>query len=109
VTGRAWTDFGFHALFTGTNLAEVARFEPEEIASVKLFMAGHATAPYVVADQAILREFLFEMARRNLLVTVHAGRLRTCPLSLRCGKRHRKALGTRRGDGVSPAHSACEQ
>lgn len=75
-TGRCWSDFGFHLLYTGNNLSELVAVDPARYASVKLFMAGHATAPYVVSDPDAIRPLLQALSGRAI-VTVHAedGRL----------------------------------
>jgi dihydroorotase len=70
--GRFWCDYGFHMLYTGENLAELQQMAPGTYASVKVFMAGHATTPYVVTDNGALQGLFAVMAERRGLVTVHA-------------------------------------
>lgn len=65
-------DYSFHLGVLADDIEVLESVHPTDAASVKVFMAGHHTAPHVVEDPATLARIFAIAARRDLLLTLHA-------------------------------------
>lgn len=72
IKGRSLVDYGFHFMLTRDNVSEIERIEKGEVSSVKVFMAGHETAPDVVYDIEYLKRVAAVLAAKGIVMTVHA-------------------------------------
>lgn len=72
VSGLSYVDYGFHFMLTKDNYDQILQLRQGDVASVKVFMAGHETAPHVVYDIPYLTRVAKALAERNVMMTVHA-------------------------------------
>lgn len=72
VSGSSLVDYGFHFMLTKDNLEEIQSLSAAEVASVKVFMAGHETAPHVVYDLPYLTAVARTLSEKGIRMTVHA-------------------------------------
>jgi dihydroorotase len=72
IEGQALTDFGFHLGVHPEKLALLESIESDLVMSVKVFLAGHHTAPHIITEQHDLEEIFALAARYHLPVTLHA-------------------------------------
>jgi dihydroorotase len=72
IAGQSLVDYRFH-LGTGPHgLAELGDLKPRDAVSVKIFMAGHHTAPNVVDSQPALEHAFALAAARRIRLVLHA-------------------------------------
>ncbi|WP_030061715.1 MULTISPECIES: dihydroorotase [Streptomyces] len=72
IEGQSLVDYRFH-LGVGTDTVDaLADLDPRVATSVKVFMAGHHTAPHVIHDPAVLARIFSIAADRGLRVVLHA-------------------------------------
>ncbi|MFI9645100.1 dihydroorotase family protein [Streptomyces sp. NPDC052040] len=72
IEGKSLVDYRFH-MGVGTDTVEVlADLDPRVATSVKVFMAGHHTAPHVIHEQKVLARIFEVAADRGLRVVLHA-------------------------------------
>ena len=72
VTGRSLVDFRFHLGVAGDDPSPLLEAGPREATSVKVFLAGHHTAPHVVREPAALERVFRTAARAGLRLLLHA-------------------------------------
>ncbi|CAM4502670.1 MAG: dihydroorotase family protein [Paenibacillus macerans] len=68
----SYVHYGHHFLLTRRNLEEIKCLQAGDVASVKVFMAGHETAEHTVYDYNYLLEAAGILAAKGMLMTVHA-------------------------------------
>jgi len=69
---KSKTLFSLHFLGTETNLHELQKLNEGDVASIKIFMAGHHTAKNIVKDERILTKIMQIARQKNIKITVHA-------------------------------------
>ncbi|MER6330446.1 dihydroorotase family protein [Streptomyces sp. NPDC001034] len=72
IKGTSLVDYRFHMGVAPHTLGELADLDPRVATSVKVFMAGHHTAPDVIHDPATLDRIFATAADRDLRVVLHA-------------------------------------
>ncbi|MGG3639897.1 dihydroorotase [Bacillus gobiensis] len=65
-------DYAFHFLGTEYNLDEIRQLQPNCVASVKVFLAGHHTAKHIMRNKEKLLALMSILKEKNILLTVHA-------------------------------------
>jgi dihydroorotase (multifunctional complex type) len=70
--GRSYTDYAFFMGAASDKLDELEKVNPKDIAGVKVFMAGHETTPTTIPDDFTLGKIIQILAKRNILLAVHA-------------------------------------
>lgn len=70
--GRSYTDYAFFLGVAKDELEELEKVNPRDIAGVKVFMAGHETTPTTIPDDETLGKIFRVLAKRNILIAVHA-------------------------------------
>ena len=70
--GRSYTDYAFFLGVGKDSLGELEKVDPETIAGIKVFMAGHETTPTTIPDDKTLSRIFEICAEKNMLVAVHA-------------------------------------
>jgi len=102
ITGRSLVDFRFHLGVAGDDPSPLLEAGPREATSVKVFLAGHHTAPHVVRDPAALERVFRTAAEAGLRLLLHAeddgvfallDRWRGAPTSYGEYERHRPRSG----------------
>jgi dihydroorotase len=72
LTGSSLVDFGFHLGADPERPQSLDELQPNHAASIKVFMAGHHTAPHVVRTPATLANIFERAAARGLRIVLHA-------------------------------------
>jgi len=102
VGGTSLVDFRFHLGVAGDDPSPLLEAGPREATSVKVFLAGHHTAPHVVREPAALERVFRTAARAGLRLLLHAeddgvfallDRWRGAPTGYREYERHRPRSG----------------
>ena len=70
--GRSYTDYAFFMGAASDKLDELKKVNPKDIAGVKVFTAGHETTPTTIPDDLTLGKLIKILAKRNILLAVHA-------------------------------------
>ena len=70
--GRSYTDYAFFMGAASDKLGELKKVNPKDIAGVKVFTAGHETTPTTIPDDLTLGKVIEILAKRNILLAVHA-------------------------------------
>ena len=70
--GRSFTDYAFFMGVASDKLDELKKVNPKDIAGVKVFTAGHETTPTTIPDDFTLGKVIEILAKRNILLAVHA-------------------------------------
>ncbi|MDO8609611.1 MAG: dihydroorotase family protein [bacterium] len=70
--GRSYVDYAFFMGVASDKLFELEKVNPKDIVGVKVFMAGHETTPTTVPDDKTLGKIIKILAKRNILLAVHA-------------------------------------
>lgn len=70
--GRSYTDYAFFMGAASDQLNELKKVNPKDIAGVKVFTAGHETTPTTIPDDITLGKVIDILAKRNILLAVHA-------------------------------------
>lgn len=69
---RSFTDYAFFMGAASDKLDELKKVNPKDIAGVKVFTAGHETTPTTIPDDLTLGKVIEILAKRNILLAVHA-------------------------------------
>jgi dihydroorotase (multifunctional complex type) len=69
---RSYTDYAFFMGAASDKLDELKKVNPKDIAGVKVFTAGHETTPTTIPDDLTLGKVIDILAKRNILLAVHA-------------------------------------
>jgi len=69
---RSFTDYAFFMGASSDKLSELEKVNPKDIAGVKIFTAGHETTPTTIPDDLTLGKVIKILAKRNILLAVHA-------------------------------------
>ncbi|MFA6016749.1 MAG: dihydroorotase family protein [Patescibacteria group bacterium] len=69
---RSYTDYAFFMGAASDQLDELKKVNPKDIAGVKVFTAGHETTPTTIPDDLTLGRVIEILAKRNILLAVHA-------------------------------------
>lgn len=69
---KSFTDFIVNMGTSITDIDELKKIDPEKIAAVKIFTAGHATTPTTVSSLEVLAQIFEILAGRNIIAMVHA-------------------------------------
>jgi dihydroorotase len=72
IEGQSLVDYGFHLGADPNHPERLDTLKKGTAASIKVFMAGHHTAPHVVRDPAALDTIFARAAERSLRVLLHA-------------------------------------
>jgi dihydroorotase len=72
VAGSSLVDFRFHLGANPGDLRALHELQPRQASSVKIFMAGHHTAPDVLRDPATLERAFAVAAERGIRLVLHA-------------------------------------
>ncbi|GAA3229014.1 dihydroorotase [Nonomuraea helvata] len=72
VAGRSLVDFRFHLGTSPETLDRLKALTPQDATSVKIFMAGHHTAPNVLRSPSDLRRAFEFAAGQSVLLVLHA-------------------------------------
>ncbi|QMU71480.1 dihydroorotase family protein [Streptacidiphilus sp. P02-A3a] len=72
ITGRSLVDFRFHLGVAGDDPSPLLEAGPREATSVKVFLAGHHTAPHVVREPAALERVFRTAKEAGLRLLLHA-------------------------------------
>ncbi len=72
IEGRSLVDYRFHMGVGPDTVEALTDLDPRVATSVKVFMAGHHTAPHVIHDRAVLARIFEVAADRGLRVVLHA-------------------------------------
>ncbi len=70
--GRSYVDYAFFMGVASDKLDELKKVNPKDIVGVKVFMAGHETTPTTVPDDVTLGKIIKILAKRNIVLAVHA-------------------------------------
>ncbi len=70
--GRSFIDYAFFMGVASDKLDELKKVNPKDIVGVKVFMAGHETVPTTIPDDVTLGKIIEILAKRNILLAVHA-------------------------------------
>ncbi len=70
--GRSYIDYAFFMGVASDKLDELKKVNPKDIVGVKVFMAGHETVPTTIPDDVTLGKIIEILAKRNILLAVHA-------------------------------------
>ena len=70
--GRSYIDYAFFMGVASDKLNELTKVNPKDIVGIKVFMAGHETTPTTVPDDVTLGKIIEILAKRNILLAVHA-------------------------------------
>jgi dihydroorotase len=72
IKGHSLVDYGFHFGVEPGKSFRLEEINPNNIASVKLFLTGHHTAKNVISNHEELDEIFRIASRKNILLTLHA-------------------------------------
>ncbi|MFI5911837.1 dihydroorotase family protein [Dactylosporangium sp. NPDC051541] len=72
VAGESLVDYRFHLGASPQRLAALGELDPRDAVSVKIFMAGHHTAPDVIRDAQTLERAFATAAAAGLRLVLHA-------------------------------------
>ncbi len=70
--GRSFVDYNFFMGVSSDSLDQIEKVDPQDIAGVKIFMAGHETTPTTITDNKTLAKIFQSLAQKNLIAAVHA-------------------------------------
>ncbi|MFF7359459.1 dihydroorotase [Streptomyces sp. NPDC008125] len=71
IEGRSLVDFRFHMGVRAESVDALADLDPRVATSVKVFMAGHHTAPDVIHDHSVLSKIFSVAADHGIRVVLH--------------------------------------
>ncbi len=71
-TGRAYTDFAINMGTAVEDIGELAKIDPQRIAAVKIFTAGHATTPTTIPHLADMARIFTILGERQIMALLHA-------------------------------------
>lgn len=69
---RSYADYAFFMGVASDSIDELEKVNPNDIAGIKVFMAGHETTPTTIPDDETLGKIMEIAAKRNILLAVHA-------------------------------------
>lgn len=69
---RSYIDYAFFLGVAADKIDELEKVDPKDIVGVKVFMAGHETTPTTIPDDVTLAKIIDILAKRNILLAVHA-------------------------------------
>lgn len=71
-TGRSYTDFAINMGTAVEDIDELRRIDPDSIAGVKIFTAGHATTPTTIPHLADVARIFTILGERKITALLHA-------------------------------------
>jgi len=71
-TGRAYTDFAINMGTAVEDIDELRKIDPNGIAGVKIFTAGHATTPTTIPHLADIARIFTILGERKIMALLHA-------------------------------------
>jgi dihydroorotase len=72
IDGQSLVDYGFHLGVVPGHLDVLASVDFNVVASIKLFLAGHQTAPNIVTNPFEVEQIFLLASQRNIPLTLHA-------------------------------------